>query len=83
MKYLAPDYIYTPQGIEHNMLVTITNDDRIASIGKQDDEAFSALAPATLTRLPNTLLLPGFVNAHSHVFQRALRGHTHRPTIRA
>jgi formiminoglutamate deiminase len=23
--------------------------------------------------------LPGFVNAHSHVFQRALRGHTHRP----
>lgn len=25
--------------------------------------------------LPRTLLLPGFVNAHSHAFQRAFRGH--------
>jgi formimidoylglutamate deiminase len=29
--------------------------------------------------LSGVALLPGFVNAHSHVFQRALRGHTHRP----
>ncbi|GAC1423068.1 MAG: formimidoylglutamate deiminase [Ktedonobacteraceae bacterium] len=80
MKYLAPDYIYTPQGIERNMLVTITDDGRISTIEKQDSEATQVLVTDnTITRLPDTLLLPGFVNAHSHVFQRALRGHTHRP----
>ena len=79
MKYLAPDYIYTPQGIERDMLVAITDEGRIASIEKQDNEVLQTLALDSLARLPNTLLLPGFVNAHSHVFQRALRGHTHRP----
>lgn len=79
MKYLAPDYIYTPHGIERDMLITITNEGRIATIDKQDYETLSTITPDLLTRLPNTLLLPGFVNAHSHVFQRALRGHTHRP----
>ncbi len=80
MKYLAPDYIYTPQGIERNMLIAITDEGRIAAIEKQDSESTHALAGKNaITRLPNTLLLPGFVNAHSHVFQRALRGHTHRP----
>ena len=29
---------------------------------------------STLTAMPDTLTLPGFVNAHSHTFQRALRG---------
>jgi formimidoylglutamate deiminase len=31
--------------------------------------------PADAERLPGRLLLPGFVNAHSHAFQRLLRGH--------
>ncbi len=80
MNYLAPDYIYTLQGIERNMLVTVTDEGRIATIEKQDSEASRTLiAGNRITQLPNTLLLPGFVNAHSHVFQRALRGHTHRP----
>jgi len=79
MNYLAPDYIYTPQGIERNMLVSITEEGRISSIERQDSAAPHALvADNGVTQLPNTLLLPGFVNAHSHVFQRALRGHTHR-----
>ncbi|GAC1392084.1 MAG: formimidoylglutamate deiminase [Ktedonobacteraceae bacterium] len=79
MNYLAPDYIYTPQGVERDMLVSITDEGRIAAIEKRDDETIHHISADTLTRLPNTLLLPGFVNAHSHVFQRALRGHTHRP----
>lgn len=73
MNYLAPDYIYTSQGIERNMLVSITDNGRIVAIEKQADSI-----PNSSTCLPDMLLLPGFVNAHSHVFQRALRGHTHR-----
>ena len=36
----------------------------------------TAGAPATGTRLPG-VVLPGFANAHSHAFHRALRGRTH------
>ena len=79
MKYLAPDYIYTPQGIERNMLVTITDEGCIATLERQNSEVLQTLSADRLTHLPNMLLLPGFVNAHSHVFQRALRGRTHRP----
>jgi formimidoylglutamate deiminase len=32
--------------------------------------------PATVARVDASLSLPGFVNAHSHAFQRALRGRT-------
>jgi formimidoylglutamate deiminase len=31
--------------------------------------------PTPVVELPRRVLLPGFVNAHSHAFQRALRGH--------
>jgi formiminoglutamate deiminase len=36
-----------------------------------------AAAPAGAERLPG-LVIPGLANAHSHAFQRALRGRTHR-----
>jgi formimidoylglutamate deiminase len=35
-------------------------------------------APVILHDLGHSLLLPGFVNAHSHAFQRAIRGATQR-----
>lgn len=73
MKHLAPDYVYTPQGLQANKIITISEDGIITAISERGPES-------TITdRLPNVALLPGFVNAHSHVFQRALRGHTHRP----
>ena len=34
--------------------------------------------PAIVYDLGHSLLLPGLVNAHSHAFQRAIRGATHR-----
>ncbi len=58
------------------MLVSLTADGRIAAIEKQRDGGTGA---GQVERLPDVVLLPGFVNTHSHVFQRALRGHTHRP----
>src|SRR5260221_8781083 len=76
MKHLVPDYIYTPQGLQSNMVVSITDDGRIASITPQGE---TNLPPSNVSVLPGVALLPGFVNTHSHVFQRALRGHTHRP----
>lgn len=76
MNYLAPDYVYTPAGLQPNMIVAITEDGMIGEIMPR-----GADSPVT-ERLPGMALLPGFVNAHSHVFQRALRGHTHRPLSR-
>ena len=38
------------------------------------DTAKQYAAPASVARVAGTLTLPGFVNAHSHTFQRALRG---------
>src|SRR5579864_1402341 len=78
MKHLAPDYIYTPQGLQSNMIVSISDDGHISAITQRDVGA-QFIAPADLSILPGVALLPGFVNTHSHVFQRALRGHTHRP----
>src|SRR4029453_6092678 len=38
------------------------------------DTAKQYAAPASVARVAGTIRLPGFVNAHSHTFQRALRG---------
>lgn len=73
MKYLAPAYVYTPAGLLSDMIVSIADDGAIAEVAPRTADAL------VTDPLPGVALLPGFVNAHSHVFQRALRGHTHRP----
>ena len=77
MHYLAPDYVYTSQGLQPGMLVSLSADGYVASLTERSSR--SDLPSSSLTPLPNILLLPGFINAHSHIFQRVLRGRTHRP----
>jgi len=81
MQHLSPDYVYTPQGLQANMVISIAEDGRIASMSQQNLKT-QYLSSSEILPLPGIALLPGFVNAHSHVFQRALRGHTHRPLSR-
>jgi formimidoylglutamate deiminase len=77
MHYLAPEYIYTSQGLEANRLVAVGENGYIHTIASI--EALKHLTGNdTFEHLPGIVLLPGFVNAHSHVFQRLLRGHTQR-----
>ena len=82
MIHLAPEYVYTPDGLQTGMLVSIADDGRIASITPRNqglEKSSSIPEPTDVESLNGMALLPGFVNVHSHVFQRALRGHTHRP----
>ncbi len=46
--------------------ITVGADGRIESVGRA--------RPGAVRRLEGVALLPGFVNAHSHAFQRGLRG---------
>jgi len=77
MLALAPELVYTPSGAQAGMLVSIGDDGNILSINPRDAAETRENFP--VESLPGIALLPGFVNVHSHVFQRALRGHTHRP----
>lgn len=73
MRYLAPDYVYTPTGLRSQTVVAVSPDGLISDLIPRTMET-----PITES-LPGVALLPGFVNTHSHAFQRSLRGHTHRP----
>ena len=61
---LRPKWVFVHGGLQEGLEVVL-NGDKIATI-----------RPATgpLTH-PGCALLPGLVNAHSHAFQRGLRGH--------
>jgi formimidoylglutamate deiminase len=71
MKHLAPDYVYTPQGLVSNQIVSISDEGYIDALNERTPGA------EITETLPGKALLPSFVNVHSHGFQRALRGHTH------
>jgi len=68
-----PELIYAGGRFQSDLaVVSDGRTGRVISLTRAD-EIDSA---ARVVRLPNRALLPGMVNAHSHAFQRAIRGRT-------
>src|SRR5262245_54766253 len=63
---IQAEWTWTGNALETNVQIAIDERGGIESVGKL------GATPAKL--LPRRALLPGFVNAHSHAFQRGLRG---------
>ena len=63
---IEADLTWTATGFETGVQVEITADGSIGAVGR--------LHAAPTRRLAGRALLPGMVNAHSHAFQRGLRG---------
>jgi formimidoylglutamate deiminase len=71
MAVLSPDLIYRDGSFQTGLAIEYSVDS--GSIGR----IISAdQASADAVRLKGRALLPGFVNAHSHAFQRVIRGRT-------
>src|ERR1051325_6312767 len=61
-----PDFVYMNGRFEPGLAVVCDESGMIVEISERDDGI----------RLRNRALLPGLVNAHSHAFQRVIRGRT-------
>src|SRR6185503_18995296 len=81
---VAAELTWVDGALQPGVAVWIDADGRIARIGAAAEATSAAAAPGgdappvELLLLPRVALLPGFVNAHSHAFQRALRGQGER-----
>jgi formimidoylglutamate deiminase len=67
---IAADLTWTGDAFEPNIRVAVGDDGRILRVGRLKREPTLVLA--------GRALIPGFVNSHSHAFQRALRGQGER-----
>ena len=74
MPVLLPDLAYIDGAFRRDTAVEYDRESglitRTGTLGELTPE------PDDVERLPARALVPGFVNAHSHAFQRAIRGHT-------
>ncbi len=67
-----PDLIYTGGRFESGVALVCDEAGSIQRLARADE------VDARVVRLKNRALLPGLVNAHSHAFQRVIRGRTER-----
>jgi len=65
-----PDLIYTGGRFERGLALICDEQGRIAQFARETDDIGHVI------RLKNRAMLPGLVNAHSHAFQRVIRGRT-------
>ncbi len=66
---IEAELTWTGRGFEPGVRIAIGRDGRIDAVER-------GAGPAARRRLRGRALLPGMVNAHSHAFQRGLRGRT-------
>ena len=71
--YVAP-WAFTDGALRRDVRFDVDADGRIANVGDANEPGDAPMRRS----LGNALWLPGFVNAHSHAFQRGIRGQTHR-----
>lgn len=72
---LHPDLVWHGRRFVADHVVEVCAD---GTIGRVEPITASSVDASAATRLPRRALLPGFINAHSHAFQRGLRGHGER-----
>ncbi len=72
MERLRPEWVWTPEGLHRDRVVVIRDD---VILGVECSDRHPEMDREVDRVLPGCLLVPGFVNAHSHAFQRAFRGH--------
>lgn len=70
-----PDYVYTNGRFESGVALVCDAQGRITALTRETESA-----GVRVIRLKNRAMLPGLVNAHSHAFQRVIRGRTERRT---
>jgi formimidoylglutamate deiminase len=78
-KHIAwlPDLLYTNGRFEQGVALLCNQAGNIINLEREPGNQFH------LTRLKGQAMLPGMVNAHSHAFQRVIRGRTERRTTSA
>jgi formimidoylglutamate deiminase len=69
-----PDLLYTDGRFESGAALVCDSQGCITGITRETESAGQTV------RLKNRAMLPGLVNAHSHAFQRVIRGRTERRT---
>jgi formimidoylglutamate deiminase len=69
---LIPEFVWNGSSFQRDAAVHVRADGTIDRIAKPQ------AADQSVLRLPRHALLPGFVNAHSHAFQRGLRSQAQR-----
>lgn len=71
-RWLLPSLTWVERRFQPDLAVGLGDHGEIAAVCSADELP----ADADCERLDDLALLPGFVNAHSHAFQRAFRGQT-------
>jgi hypothetical protein len=72
-RILRPEWTFTGAAFEQGVRVHVSTSGRIQGVYRIDDAMTDELLKVKEERVKGALL-PGFVNAHSHAFQRLLRG---------